>query len=85
MQCFVDIGHTIDRNLPVEHDGWIAIDAVLHRLRQTHRGALHLCAIFFMQLLEALQHDAFGLLGIGRKAFGQLRLDTLDAIQIVDL
>ena len=49
---------------------WSELDRKLHRLRQTHGGALHPRTIFLMQLLEALQNDSFGLLGIGRKAFG---------------
>lgn len=32
-----------------------------------------------------MQNDSFGLLGIGRKAFGQLRLGTPNAIQFIDM
>lgn len=83
--CGLHIRYTIDDCLAIEDDGWIAIYAILHRLRQTHRGALHPRTIFLTQLLETLLNESFGLLGIGRKAFGQLRLGTPDAIQSIDM
>ena len=71
-KCSLHIGYAIYDCLAIEDNGWIAIHTILHRLRQTHRGASHPRAIFLMQLLKALQHDLLGLLGIGRKALGQL-------------
>ena len=83
--CGLHIGYAINDCLAIEDNGWIAIHAILHRLRQTHRGALHPRTIFLTQFLEALQNDSFGLLGIGLKALGQLRLGTPDAIQFIDM
>ena len=77
------IDYAIYDCLSIEDNGWIAIHTILHRIRQTHRGTLHPRTIFLTQLLEALQNDSFGLLGIGRKAFGQLRLNALDTVQFV--
>ena len=84
-KCALHIGYAVYDSLAIEDNGWIAIHAILHRLRQTHRGALHPRTIFLTQFLEALQNDSFGLLGIGRKAFGQLLLSTPDAIQFIDM
>lgn len=40
------IGYAIYDCLAIEDDGWIAVHTILHRLRQTHRGALHSRTIF---------------------------------------
>jgi len=79
------IGYTIDDCLAIEDDSWIAIHAILHRLGQSHRGALHPRTIFLTQLLEALQNDSFGLFRIGRKTLRQSRFSTPDAIQFIDM
>jgi len=84
-------------NIPNKLDNWLntqyfvrfrdnAIQVPLRarNVRQTHRRTLHSCAIFLMELLETSQNDLLGLLGIGRKVSGQLRLDMLDAIQLID-
>ena len=84
-KCSLHIGYAIYDCLAIEDNGWIAIHTILHRFRQTYRGALHPRTISLTQLLEALQNDSFGLFRISWKAFGQLRLGTPDAIQFIDM
>ena len=79
------IGHSIHDRLSVEDNGGITVDAVLHRLGETYRGALDLLFLSFVQLCDVIYCLSLGSICIHRKTARDFFFELPDPVDLVEL